>query len=244
MQIMPYEEAADYRFNPFDVTKVWPHADYPPITIGRMVLDRNPANHFAEVEQAGFAPGNLVPGIGLSPDKMLMGRVFSYHDAHLHRIGTNYEQLPVNAPRCPVHSYSKDGHMTYGHAGSQPIYAPNSYGGPRADPAAEVPTWWVEAAELGRYAPQPHAEDDDFVQAGTLVRDVMTATDRENLVTNIVAHAGEGVSDMVQGRVVAYWSSVDPEIGAKVAAGLSRGNGNGSQPATAAAGKVDGAGPR
>ena len=113
------------------------------------VLDRNPANHFAEVEQAGFAPGNLVPGIGLSPDKMLMGRVFSYHDAHLHRIGTNYEQLPVNAPRCPVHSYSKDGHMTYGHAGSQPIYAPNSYGGPKADPSKELPTWLVEAGEVG-----------------------------------------------------------------------------------------------
>ena len=135
VQIMPFAEAADYRFNPFDLTKVWPHSDYPPIEVGRMVLDRNPANFFAEVEQAGFSPANLVPGIGLSPDKMLMGRIFSYHDTHLHRIGANYEQLPINAPKSEVHSYNKDGHMTYRHAGAQPVYAPNSHGGPMADPA-------------------------------------------------------------------------------------------------------------
>ena len=110
VQVMPFAEAADYRFNPFDLTKVWPHGDYPPIEVGRMVLDRNPENFFAEVEQAGFSPANLVPGIGLSPDKMLMGRIFSYHDTHLHRIGANYEQLPINAPKSPVHSYNKDGH--------------------------------------------------------------------------------------------------------------------------------------
>jgi catalase len=220
VQIMPFTDAAGYRFNPFDLTKVWPHEDYPPITVGRMVLDSNPANHFAEVEQAALSPSNLVPGIGLSPDKMLMGRIFSYHDTHLHRIGTNYEQLPVNAPRCPVHSYSKDGAMTYVHDGGRVVYAPNSYGGPRADPSKELPTWEVEAGELGRYVVEAHAEDDDFVQAGTLVRDVMSPTDREHLVTNIVAHAGDGVSDDVQNRVVAYWTSVDPEIGSRVSAGL------------------------
>jgi catalase len=220
MQIMPFAVAADYRFNPFDLTKVWPHADYPPITIGRLVLDRNPANHFAEVEQAAFSPGNLVPGIGLSPDKMLMGRVFSYHDTHLHRIGTNYEQLPINAPRSPVHTYAKDGAMAYHHAGDQPVYAPNSYGGPRADASKELPTWWVEAAELGRYDDVRHAEDDDFGQAGTLVRDVMSNTDREHLVTNIVAHAGAGVSEDVQRRVIEYWTSVDAQLGARVASGL------------------------
>ena len=134
MQIMPFEEAADYRFNPFDLTKVWPHGDYPPIQVGRMVLDRNPENFFAEVEQAGFSPSNLVPGIGLSPDKMLMGRIFSYHDTHLHRIGTNYEQLPINAPKSPVHSYNKDGAMTYHHAGDQPVYAPNSLRRPGGRP--------------------------------------------------------------------------------------------------------------
>jgi catalase len=227
MQIMPFEEAAGYRFNPFDLTKVWPHADYPPITIGRLVLDRNPANHFAEVEQAAFAPSNLVPGTGLSPDKMLMGRIFSYHDTHLHRIGTNYEQLPINAPRRPVHSYSKDGAMTYRHAGDQPVYAPNSYGGPRADPGNELPTWAVEAGELGRYAYQRHADDDDFAQPRALYREVMTDTDRDHLVTNIVAHASDGVSNDVKRRVVAYWTNVDAELGSRVAGGLDLGDGRG-----------------
>jgi catalase len=220
MQIMPFEDAVSYRFNPFDMTKVWPHADYPPITVGRMVLDRNPANHFAEVEQAAFSPSSLVPGIGLSPDKMLMGRVFSYHDTHLHRIGANYEQLPVNAPKSPVHAYTKDGPMTYRHAGAQPIYAPNSYGGPRADPSKELPTWWVEAGEIGRYAYELHAEDDDFSQPGILYRDVMSQADRDHLVTNIVTHVSAGVSPAVQSRVVEYWASVDAGLGARVAAGL------------------------
>jgi catalase len=227
MQIMPFDEAAEYRFNPFDLTKVWPHADYPPITIGRLVLDRNPANHFAEVDQAGFAPARLVPGIGLSPDKMLMGRIFSYHDTHLHRIGANYEQLPINAARSPVHSYNKDGAMTYHHNGGQPPYAPNSYGGPKADPSTELPTWQVEAGELGRYEATKHRDDDDAVQPRALYRDVMTDTDREHLVTNVVAHASDNVSDGVQQRVIAYWTAVDADLGARVAAGLGHGNGSG-----------------
>ncbi len=222
MQIMPFEDAADYRFNPFDLTKVWPHSDYPPITVGRFVLDRNPENHFAEVEQAAFAPSNLVPGIGLSPDKMLMGRIFSYHDTHLHRVGANYEQLPINAAQSPVHSYNKDGAMTYRHAGSQPVYAPNSYGGPQADPSKEQPAWMVEAAELGRYAYEQHAEDDDFVQAGTLYRDVMSEVDRNHLASNIVAHASDGVSDDVKRRVIDYWTSVDAGLGERIGAGLGR----------------------
>jgi catalase len=222
MQIMPFEEAADYRFNPFDLTKVWPQADYPPIPVGRMVLDRNPANHFAEVEQAGFAPARLVPGIGLSPDKMLLGRVFSYHDTHLHRIGPNYEQLPINAPRCPVHSYSKDGPMTYRHPGAQPVYAPNSHGGPTADPATEPPGWYVEAGELGRYDYHRHRDDDDFVQPRALYRDVMNDTDREHLITNIVAHASAGLSHDVTRRVIDYWTNIDPDLGTRVATGLGR----------------------
>jgi catalase len=232
MQIMPFEDAADYRFNSFDLTKVWPHGDYPPIEVGRMVLDRNPANFFAEVEQAGFSPANLVPGIGLSPDKMLMGRIFSYHDTHLHRIGPNYEQLPINAPKVEVHSYNKDASMTYHHAGSRPVYAPNSYGGPQADPerAADL-GWQVPGGELGRYAYDKHAEDDDFGQAGTLYREVMDETDREHLVSNIVGHAGDHVSSDVQRRVVAYWTSVDAELGSRVAKGLGlEGSGNGVAP--------------
>jgi catalase len=227
MQIMPFEEAADYRFNPFDLTKIWPHGDYPPIVVGRLVLDRNPENFFAEVEQATFNPSNLVPGTGLSPDKMLMGRIFSYHDTHLHRVGPNYEQLPINAAKSPVNSYNKDAAMTYRHAGAQPVYAPNSFGGPQADPKLGGDlSWTVEAGELGRYAYTKHAEDDDFVQPGTLYREVMSDTDREHLVTNIVGHASDEVSDEMQLRVIAYWANVDPELGARVAAGLGHGNGS------------------
>jgi catalase len=231
MQIMPLAEAADYRFNPFDLTKVWPHGDYPPIEVGRLVLDRNPENFFAEVEQAGFKPANLVPGTGLSPDKMLMGRIFSYHDTHLHRIGPNHEQLPINAPKVPVNSYNKDGFMTYRHAGDQPVYAPNSHGGPQADPdrAADI-GWPVEAGELGRYAYEKHAEDDDFGQAGTMYREVMDDAAREALVGNIVGHASDGVASETQQRVVAYWTSVDADLGAHVAAGLGQGNGKSAAP--------------
>ena len=228
VQIMPFEDAADYRFNPFDLTKVWPHSDYPEIEVGRMVLDRNPANFFAEVEQAGFSPANLVRGTGLSPDKMLMGRIFSYHDTHLHRIGPNHEQLPINAPKVPVHSYNKDANMAYHHSGDQPVYAPNSYGGPQADPenAADI-GWQVEAAEMGRYATKKHAEDDDFGQPGTLYREVMDDEKRQLLVDNIVGHASDGVSEPMQQRVVAYWTKVDESLGARVAAGLGVGNGGG-----------------
>jgi catalase len=151
---------------------------------------------------------------------MLMGRIFSYHDTHLHRIGANYEQLPINAAKSPVHSYSKDGAMTYHHTGSQPVYSPNSYGGPEPDPSKELPGWWVEAGEMGRYETVPHADDDDFVQPRALYRDVMNDTDRDHLVTNIVAHASGGVSEPIQQRVVAYWTNVDPDLGARVADGL------------------------
>jgi catalase len=236
VQVMPFEDAANYRFNPFDLTKVWPHSDYPPINVGRMVLDRNPANFFAEVEQAGFSPANLVPGIGLSPDKMLVGRIFSYHDTHLHRIGPNYEQLPVNQPKVPVHSYNKDAAMTYHHAGDQPVYAPNSYGGPQADPVlGHDLTWDVPGAEIGRYAYEKHAEDDDFVQPRTLVNQVMSETDREHLVANIVAHASNEVTDEIQWRVIAYWSNVDAQLGARVAAGLGKSDGASANGARAAA---------
>jgi catalase len=225
MQVMPFAEAAEYRFNPFDLTKVWPHGDYPPIPVGKMVLNENPANFFAEVEQAGFSPANLVPGTGLSPDRMLMGRVFSYHDTHLHRIGPNYEQLPINAPKVEVHSYNKDAAMTYRHAGSQPVYAPNSYGGPEASAQqAGAVAWDVASGELGRYAYERHVEDDDFGQAGALVRDVMDDTDRAHLVGNIVGHASDHVSSEMQERVIAYWSLVDADLGKRIASGLGRGD--------------------
>jgi catalase len=221
VQVMPFADAADYRFNPFDLTKVWPHGDYPLITVGRLVLDRNPVNFFAEVEQAAFAPSNLVPGIGLSPDKMLIGRVFSYHDTHLHRIGTNYQQLPINAPRVEVHSYNKEGAMAYRHAGAQPVYSPNSFGGPRADTTLGQDIGWdVEAAELGRYAYEKHAEDDDFGQPRTLYREVMDDTARAHLAANIVAHASNRTSSQMRSRVVAYWARVDARLAEQVARGL------------------------
>ena len=139
MQIMPFEDAKTYRFNPFDLTKVWPHGDYPLIEVGRMTLDRNPTDYHTEIEQAAFEPNNLVPGIGISPDKMLLARVFSYADAHRARMGVNYKQIPVNRPKVPVHSYSKDGLMRVQNV-SDPVYAPNSKGDRRPTPTA-TPTW-------------------------------------------------------------------------------------------------------
>jgi catalase len=168
-----------------------------------------------------------------------MGRIFSYHDTHLHRIGPNYEQLPINAPAVEVHSYNKDAAMTYRHAGAQPVYAPNSYGGPEANPATGADLGWpVEAGELGRYAYEKHAEDDDFVQPGTLYREVMSDTDRDHLVANIVGHASDEVTTAMQHRVIAYWTNVDPELGGRVAAGLGHGNGSSDPVASARASEL------
>lgn len=219
MQIMPFDDAADYRFNPFDLTKVWPHEDYPPIEVGRMVLNRNPENYFAEVEQAAFEPANMVPGVGPSPDKMLLGRLFSYPDTHRHRIGTNYQQLPINQPHSAVNSYNKDGAMRYRDNGAQPVYAPNSYGGPAADPQHEDPGWTV-SGEILRSTYDPHSEDDDFVQPRALWTNVLSDTDRDHLVTNIVTHLKDGVGAEVLARSVAYWSDVHPDLGVRVAEGV------------------------
>jgi catalase len=217
VQVMAFDDAQGYRFNPFDLTKVWPHADYPPIRVGRMVLDRNPANYFAEIEQSTFEPSNMVPGIGPSPDKMLLGRLFSYHDTHLHRVGANAHELPVNRPRSPVHSYNRDGQMRYDNP-SDPVYAPNSFGGPQAQPDrfGTDPSWAVEG-EFVRAAYELHAEDDDFGQAGSLVRSVLDDAARDRLVGNIVAHVRAGVVEPVLSRVKEYWRLVDPGLGARVA---------------------------
>ncbi|MBI1757645.1 MAG: catalase [Actinobacteria bacterium] len=222
MQIMPFEDAADYRFNPFDLTKVWPHSDYPPITIGRLVLDRNPENYFAEIEQSAFEPANMVPGIGPSPDKMLQGRLFSYPDTHRYRIGPNYLQLPVNQPKAPVHSYNKDGAMRYSNPGD-PVYAPNSYGGAKANPELFEHETYQVTGEILRSAYTLHAEDDDFGQAGALYRDVLTETERDHLAGNIAGHASQGVTPPVLQRVLEYWNNVDADLGARVAKGLNGG---------------------
>jgi catalase len=222
MQIMPYHDGAGYRFNPFDVTKVWPHQDYPLIPVGRMVLDRNPENFFAQVTQVGFDVANMVPGIGPSPDRMVLGRMFAYGDSMRYRTGPNHEQLPVNRPLNEVHNYNKDGPMRYHHSDAQPVYAPNSYGGPRADADRyQDPGWFVESAEMMRTAYVSHKEDDDFVQPGNLYRQVMTPTDREHLAGNIVWHLSQGVERFIQERAVHdYWAKVDSDLGARVAHGL------------------------
>ena len=216
---MPFTDAADYRFNPFDLTKVWPHADYPPITIGRLVLNRNLDNYFAQMEQASFEPANMVPGIGPSPDKMLQGRLLSYPDAHRYRIGTNYLQLPVNRPKVEVHSYNKDGSMRYANPG-EPLYTPNSYDGPKADPSLYEHETYEVTGEILRSASRLHAEDDDFGQAGTLYRKVLSATDRDHMVDNIVGHVRQGVTPEVTERVLQYWRNVDADLGARVAKAL------------------------
>jgi catalase len=216
VQIMAFEEARSYRFNSFDVTKVWPHADYPLVEVGRMTLDRNPTDHHSEIEQLAVEPSNLVPGIGPSPDKMLLGRMFAYPDAHRYRIGASYNQLPVNAPRSPVHSYSKDGAMRYRKV-SDPVYAPNSKGGPRAEAAGYgEPAGWHTDGELVRGAYTPHSEDDDWCQAGTLVRDVMDDAARGRLVSNIAGHLLDGVTEPVLSRAFEYWRNVDKDLGQRV----------------------------
>ncbi len=235
VQIMPEEEAESYRFNPFDLTKVWPHRDHPPITIGRMVLNRNPDNYFAEVEQAAFEPANMVPGIEPSPDKMLLGRLFSYPDTHRHRIGVNYLQLPINQPRSEVHSYNKDGAMRYRHAGDQPVYAPNSVGGPAADPARYGESVQRVAGDLVRSPYRLHAEDSDHIQPGNLYREVLSDSDREHLVSNLVGHLRLVEGEPVLERSLAYLRQIDTDLGARVSAGLGRGNGTPSRVAAGTA---------
>jgi catalase len=219
-QIMPFEDAENYRFNPFDLTKVWPHGDYPLVEVGRMTLNRNPTDHHAEIEQAAFEPNNLVPGIGPSPDRMLLARLFSYADAHRYRIGPNYRQLPVNAPISPVHSYSKDGAMRYTKV-SDPVYAPNSKGGPAADAARYgEPAGWHADGDLVHAAYVSHAEDDDWGQPGTLVREVMDDAARDRLVGNVVGHLLNRVSEPVLQRAFEYWRNIDKGIGDRIEAGV------------------------
>ncbi|MEV6526798.1 catalase [Longispora sp. NPDC051575] len=221
VQIMPYADAPGYRFNPFDLTKVWPHGDYPLIEVGRLTLDRNPENFFAQIEQAAFEPSALVPGIGVSPDKMLLGRMFAYADTHRHRIGTNYTQLPVNQPKVPVNTYTFDGAMRFDHSGNSPVYSPNSYGGPVADEARGAEIGWEVDGEMVRSAATLHAEDDDFGQPGTLVREVLNDDERAALASNVVGHLKGGVSAPILAKALAYWRAVDKGLGDTIANGVN-----------------------
>ncbi len=218
VQIMTPEQAKKYRFDPFDITKVWPHGDFPPMDVGRFVLNRNPKNYFAEVEQAAFSPGNFVPGIGPSPDKMLQGRLFSYHDTHRHRLGPNYHLLPINAPReCRMDSYQRDGYMRLDdNGGGEPNYWPNSFGGPNPDPDFVFPKLDISGM-AARYAYE--LGDVDFVQPGDLYNKVMKDKDREHLVSNIVGHL-KNAQKRIQLRQTALFYKVDSDYGERVAKGL------------------------
>lgn len=220
VQIMPEAEAENTPYNPFDLTKVWPHGDYPLIEIGELTLNRNPENYFAEVEQASFSPANVVPGISHSPDKMLQFRIFSYADAHRYRLGVNYESLPVNLPRCPVHGYHRDGRMRFdGNGGGSVNYEPNSFGGPVEDPAFREPPLNI-SGDADRY---DHREgNDDYTQAGDLFR-LMTPEQQERLFGNI-ARAMDGVPEEIVRRQLEHFEKADPAYAAGVAKvlGLSR----------------------
>jgi catalase len=219
MQIMPFDHAKSYRFNPFDLTKVWPHGDYPLVDVGRLTLNRNVTDYHTEMEQAAFQPNNTVPGTGLSPDKMLLARGFSYADAHRARLGVNYQQIPVNRPRSEVRSYSKDGAMRVENV-TDPVYYPNSFAGA---PAADGNTYaehavWAADGEMVRAAYSLHPEDDDFGQANTLINDVLDEAERDRLVSN-VAGALKGVKRAdVLARAFEYWRNIDPIIGDEIQA--------------------------
>lgn len=215
VQIMPYEDAKTYRFDPFDVTKVWSQKDYPRIEVGRMVLDRNPENYFAEVEQAAFSPGNFVPGIEASPDKMLQGRLFGYSDAHRYRIGANHQQLPINRPINEVNNNQFDGPMRYSSSGSV-NYEPNSYDTePKEDPASKASAFEVHGeADSVPYDPQDH-----YTQPGDLYR-LMSADEKDRLVKAFVGHMEQCDKDEIKLRQIEHFYKADPEWGERIAKGL------------------------
>ena len=216
VQVMPFDDAWDYKVNPFDLTKTWSHADYPLIEVGTMTLNRNLTDFHTEMEQAAFEPNNLVPGIGLSPDRMLLARGFAYADAHRARLGVNYKQIPVNAPVAPVHSYSKDGVGRTVNV-KDPVYAPNSYGGPVADPSrTDDAGLFAASGDMVREGYKSHAEDDDWTQPGVMVREVLDDAARDRLVANVAGHLLDGVSEAVLARAFQYWKNIDTEIGERI----------------------------
>ena len=216
VQIMPAAEAATYRLNPFDVTKVWPHRDYPLREVGKLTLDRNPANYFADVEQAAFDPANFVPGIGPSPDKMLQGRLFAYGDAHRYRLGINHTQLPVNSPHATgVANYGRDGLMRFDdNGGAARNYEPNSFDGP-VETGEPLSAPLATDGPSGSYA-WASREGDDFSQAGALYR-VMDEAARARLVANIAGSLSQVSKDEIVARSVAHFQAADAEYGRRVA---------------------------
>jgi catalase len=206
VQLMPEAQAQTTDFNPFDLTKVWPHSQFPLIDVGVLELNRNPANYFAEVEQAAFAPSNTVPGIGFSPDKMLQARVFAYADAQRYRIGANHQSLPVNAPKCPVHTYQRDGALrSDANGGPAPNYEPNSFGGPGEDPSVKEPPLRING-DADHY---DHREgNDDYSQPRALFA-LFDQAHRQRLFDNIAASMA-GVPEFIVERQLGHFAKIDP----------------------------------
>ena len=220
VQIMAEQDADNAPFNPFDLTKVWPHADYPLIEVGIMELNRNAENYFAEIEQAAFSPSNVVPGISFSPDKVLQARIFSYADAHRYRLGTHYEALPVNAPKCPMHHYHKDGAMRFfrNDTGNTDVYyEPNSFDGPTEEPSLREPPLKI-SGDADRYSHR--IDNDDFSQPRALFL-LFDADQRQRLFSNVAA-AMQGVPDFITQRQLALFDKVHPAYGAGVRNALCR----------------------
>ncbi|WP_116136656.1 catalase [Trinickia diaoshuihuensis] len=216
IQVMPEADAAKVPYNPFDITKVWPHKDYPLIDVGVIELNRNAGNYFSDVEQAAFTPANVVPGIGFSPDRLLQGRLFSYGDAQRYRLGVNHHQIPVNAPKCPFHhAFHRDGAMrTDGNLGGAPNYEPNRFGTFAQDRGAAEPP--LAAGAVDRY---DHREDDDYYsQPGALFR-LLGEGERQRLFENIARHI-DGVPREIVERQLEHFTRADAAYGQGVAAAI------------------------
>ncbi|WP_340151858.1 catalase [uncultured Sneathiella sp.] len=218
IQVMPEADAEKTPYNPFDLTKVWPHGDYPPIEVGVMELNRNADNYFAEIEQAAFSPSNVVPGIGFSPDKMLQARIFSYADAHRHRLGTHYEALPVNAPKVPVNHYHKDGAMRFfknDTGNPDAYYEPNSMGGPVQDESYREPPLKI-SGNADRY--DHRVGNDDYSQPRALFN-LFNDEEKARLFSNTAA-AMQGVPEEIVQRQLGHLYKVDPAYADGVAAAV------------------------
>lgn len=212
IQIIPEKEASTVPYNPFDLTKVWPHKDYPLIDVGYFELNRNPANYFSDVEQVAFSPANVVPGIGFSPDKMLQGRLFSYGDAHRYRLGVNHHQIPVNAPRCPFHNYHRDGAMRIdGNSGNGVTYEPNSAGLFQEQPNFSEPPLTIEGAADH----WNHREDQDYFSQPRALYELLDDAEHQRMFQRL---AGELIqaSEETQKRQIDLFKKVHPEYGAGV----------------------------
>ncbi|XP_003389936.1 PREDICTED: catalase-like [Amphimedon queenslandica] len=214
IQVMTFEQAKEFEWNPFDLTKIWPQKEFPLIPVGRMVLNRNPANYFAEVEQLAFSPAHMVAGIEPSPDKMLQGRLFSYDDTHRHRLGPNYHQIPVNCPYATrTRNYQRDGPMTVdGNQGGAPNYFPNSFSGPVDNPEYTISPITLSTCDVKKYNTR---DDDNFSQVKNFWLKVLTVEEQSRLVFNIASHLKDA-QPFIQSRVIRNFSSVHPDYGSRI----------------------------